>query len=229
MLFNALRGGISLTDVILYVISSLIVIFITMPIHEFSHGFIATKLGDPTPKYQGRLTLNPFAHIDYLGALSILVFGFGWARPVQVNMRNFKNEKAGMALTALAGPVSNIIVATIAVFLNKLIFYVFANIVGDTLFSIVNFIELILYWIAQINVGLAVFNFIPIPPLDGSKIIAVILPDRIYYKLLRYERYLIWAVFVLIYLGVLDTPLYYSRNLIMSGINYITALPFNIF
>ncbi|MBP5686588.1 MAG: site-2 protease family protein, partial [Clostridia bacterium] len=97
--------------------SAVIVIFLTLPVHEFAHGFIADKLGDPTPRYQGRLTLNPIAHIDPIGALGILLFGIGWAKPVSVNARNFKNPKAGMAITALAGPVSNIIMAFISLVL----------------------------------------------------------------------------------------------------------------
>ena len=113
-----LSGNIDFVGVIIYILSSLAVIFLTLPVHEFAHGFAATKLGDPTPRYQGRMTLNPFAHIDWIGAACILLFGFGWAKPVQINTNNFKNPKRDMALTALAGPASNIIVALIA-----LIFY----------------------------------------------------------------------------------------------------------
>ena len=223
MLFSILRGGSSLTEIIIYIVSSLIVIFLTLPIHEFAHGFVATKLGDPTPKYQGRLTLNPLAHIDYLGALCILVFGFGWAKPVSVNMRNFNNPKAGMAITAVAGPLSNIIVAFIAILIKGIIMtFLPSAVIG-------NYLYLLCLFIAQINVYLAVFNLIPIPPLDGSRILNAVLPDKTYYKLMRYERYLIWGVFALIYLGVLDRPLSYLSTAVLTGLNYLSNLILSIF
>lgn len=223
MLFNVLSGNTNIVNVLVYIVSSLVVIFLTLPIHEFAHGFVATKLGDPTPRYQGRLTLNPLAHIDYLGALCILIFGFGWAKPVSVDMRNFKNPKVGMAITALAGPMSNIIVAFIAIVIRSFItMFLSAYTIGYYLY-------LLCIFIAQINVSLAVFNLIPIPPLDGSRILNAVLPDRVYYKLMRYERYLIWGVFALIYLGVLDRPLSYLSGSILTGLNNLTTLIFGIF
>lgn len=223
MLFNVLSGNTNIVNVLVYIVSSLVVIFLTLPIHEFAHGFVATKLGDPTPRYQGRLTLNPLAHIDYLGALCILIFGFGWAKPVSVDMRNFKNPKVGMAITALAGPMSNIIVAFIAIVIRSFItLFLSAYTIGYYLY-------LLCIFIAQINVSLAVFNLIPIPPLDGSRILNAVLPDRVYYKLMRYERYLIWGVFALIYLGVLDRPLSYLSGAILTGLNNLTTLIFGIF
>lgn len=223
MLFDILSGNTNIVKVLVYIVSSLVVIFLTLPIHEFAHGFVATKLGDPTPRYQGRLTLNPLAHIDYLGALCILIFGFGWAKPVSVDMRNFKNPKVGMAITALAGPMSNIIVAFIAIVIRNFItMFLSAYTIGYYLY-------LLCIFIAQINVSLAVFNLIPIPPLDGSRILNAVLPDRVYYKLMRYERYLIWGVFALIYLGVLDRPLSYLSGAILTGLNNLTTLIFGIF
>ena len=223
MLFNVLSGNTNIVNVLVYIVSSLVVIFLTLPIHEFAHGFVATKLGDPTPRYQGRLTLNPLAHIDYLGALCILIFGFGWAKPVSVDMRNFKNPKVGMAITALAGPMSNIIVAFIAIIIRSFItMFLSAYTIGYYLY-------LLCIFIAQINVSLAVFNLIPIPPLDGSRILNAVLPDKVYYKLMRYERYLIWGVFALIYLGVLDRPLSYLSGAILTGLNNLTTLIFGIF
>lgn len=223
MLFNVLSGNTNIVNVLVYIVSSLVVIFLTLPIHEFAHGFVATKLGDPTPRYQGRLTLNPLAHIDYLGALCILIFGFGWAKPVSVDMRNFKNPKVGMAITALAGPMSNIIVAFIAIVIRSFItMFLSAYTIGYYLY-------LLCIFIAQINVSLAVFNLIPIPPLDGSRILNAVLPDRVYYKLMRYERYLIWGVFALIYSRVLDRPLYYLSEAILTGLNNLTTLIFGIF
>lgn len=225
MLINALRGGLSFQDVIAYILSAIVVIFLTLPIHEFAHGFAASKLGDPTPRYQGRLTLNPFAHIDYIGALCILLCGFGWAKPVQVNARYFNSPKRDMAITAFAGPLSNIIVAFISLLiLNTVI--LFSSVINVTVFM---FLYTFLFYIAQINIGLAVFNLIPIPPLDGSRLLSAFLPDRLYYKLMQYERILFYVVLALIITGVLDVPLSAASNAILGGLIKITNLIFSIF
>lgn len=223
-LFRQLVAGTaSPFQALAYIFSSMAVILLTLPIHEFAHGFVSDRLGDPTARYQGRLTLNPLAHIDYLGAACILLFGFGWAKPVQVNSRNFKNPKRDMALTALAGPVSNLIVALIAMLaLNAL--NAFAAV---TLGGVVYYIMMFFSYIAYINIYLAVFNLIPIPPLDGSRLLSALLPYRQYYALMRYERYIFWGILVLIWFGVLNVPLSFLSNRIYSGINYLTALPFS--
>ena len=219
MLSELLSGQMDLFGVITYILSTLVVIFLTLPIHEFAHGFAATKLGDPTPRYQGRLTINPFAHIDYVGALCILLFGFGWAKPVGVNAYNFKKPKRDMAITAFAGPLSNLIVALIALILANLMI-VLTNSIG---FSYV----LAFFWyIAQINVSLAVFNLIPIPPLDGSRILFAVLPDKYYYKLMRYERYIYLALILLIVTGALDIPLSVITNFVFGLLTWIVNLIF---
>ena len=220
MLSQLISGSLNMGGAIVYILSSLVVIFLTLPVHEFAHGFAASKLGDPTPRYQGRLTLNPFAHIDYFGAACILLFGFGWAKPVGINPNNFKRPKTDMALTALAGPFSNLIVALIAMLLaNTVKLFI-------TAWSALLYVHLFLFYIAYINVSLAVFNLIPIPPLDGSRLLSALLPNKQYYALMRYERYIFWGLLALLWFGVLDVPLNFLTGKVMDLINTLAGLPF---
>lgn len=225
MLRNLFSGSMDPISVIVYVLSSLTVIFLTLPVHEFAHGWTAVKLGDNTPRWQGRLTLNPFAHIDYMGALCILLFGFGWAKPVQVNQRYFRNPKRDMAITALAGPLSNLIVALIALILYNGCYLLVLRGFPNAVFYVAYFF----LYIANINVYLAVFNLIPVPPLDGSRILTAVLPYKYYYALMRYERYIFIGLFALIWLGVFDRPLAIASNAILDGIGALAKLPFRIF
>lgn len=224
-----MRKG-SWVEMITWIISSAVVVFLVLPVHEFAHGFAATKLGDPTPRYQGRMSLNPMRHIDYVGSLMIFLVGFGWAKPVQVDSRYFKNPKGGMALTALAGPLSNIIVAFIASFLSNVIAFISYIVALNTAGAyILFFLNLIFYYITIINISLAVFNLVPIPPLDGSKILAVILPDRIYYQLMRYEKYFMIAIMVLIFYGSsFSNILGRIDYAVFSAFDHITWLPFKL-
>ncbi|MBQ1186321.1 MAG: site-2 protease family protein [Clostridia bacterium] len=225
MLLDLLSGAdVGLVDTIVYILSAVAVIFLTMPVHEFAHAFAAYKLGDQTQKYAGRLTLNPFAHIDWFGALCILLAGFGWAKPVQVNPYYFKKHKRDMAITAFAGPLANLIVAFICIFAYNFLAFVYYTI-G---FSLIAYVAMFFDYIALINISLAVFNLIPVPPLDGSKILAIVLPDRLYYKLMQYERYIYFAVMILIFTGALDTPIYVARNYVYGLFNGIASLPFNL-
>lgn len=225
MLIEALNGNAGIFDFIAYALSALVVIFLALPVHEFAHGFAATKLGDPTPRYSGRLSINPFSHIDYFGAAAILLFGFGWAKPVGVNPRYFKNPKRGMALTALAGPLSNILMAFVGILLFKL-----TNLAAGFLpINLLLFILLFFFKFAEINVCLAVFNFLPFPPLDGFKVLGFILPSKIYFRIMQYERYIAIALLILLYSNVLSVPLNFVSNSVLSGIVYIVSIPFNLF
>ena len=192
----------SLMDAVLRVAA----IFLCLTVHETCHGLAALALGDPTAKSMHRLSLNPLRHIDWLGLLMMFVAGFGWAKPVpvsnqfgviEVDLRYFKKPKQGMALTALAGPASNLLLAVAAMLISKVIYlYAPYSAAMDVVFSFC------LYTLAPLSIGLGLFNLIPIPPLDGSKVLAAFLPDRQYIALMRYERYGILVLLVLSFAGI---------------------------
>lgn len=217
-LLYAIKSGDIMT-VILLVLSRAFVIFCCTPVHELAHGYAAYKLGDDTAKYQGRLTFNPLAHLDPVGTIMIFLFGFGYAKPVQVNPVKFKNPRKDMALTALAGPVANIIMAFVSVF----IAYIIGAFANSQLLSL---IAVLFYYAASVNAMLAVFNLIPVPPLDGSRIFSVFLSDKKYFAIMRYERYIMIGFMVLIATGVLDGLLSGLSSLMMKLISIIPKLIF---
>ncbi|MBS5047675.1 MAG: site-2 protease family protein [Firmicutes bacterium] len=190
-LWNALDFG-TLRDAAV----QLLAVLFCLTVHETCHGLAALALGDPTAKRQHRLSLNPLRHIDWFGLLMMLVAGFGWARPVPVNPNYFKKPRQGMALTALAGPASNLLLALLLLIPARLI-YTYAH------YSVFNQTALdFLTSTAALSIGLGLFNLIPIPPLDGSKVLAVLLPERAYRWLMHYERFGIFALWLLVALGV---------------------------
>lgn len=183
-----------LTDMLLRALPALLCI----TIHELCHGLVAYKLGDDTAKRAGRLTLNPLKHIDLFGLVLMIAFRFGWAKPVPVDMRKLRHPKRGMALVALAGPVSNLLLAIVLLFLYGVLYIPLMNgKVGEVV------LELLMTG-GYLSCALAVFNMIPIPPLDGSKVLFSFLPDEIYRKILRYERYFMILLFALVATRVLS-------------------------
>ena len=190
--------------------------------HETCHGLAACALGDDTAKRAGRLSLNPLKHIDIFGLIMLAVAHFGWAKPVPINMRRFRNPKAGMALCALAGPLGNVLLCAVAMVLYGVCrFYSYEL---DGLY----YVELFLWYTIILSAGLAVFNLFPIPPLDGSKILFAVLPEQWYWKLMKYERYGMTLLMVLLVTGVLDTPLSILRDLLITVLYPLAALPYEI-
>ena len=197
-----------LTDMLLAVIPALICI----TLHELSHGFVAYKLGDNTAKNMGRLTLNPIKHIDIFGLIMMVVFKFGWAKPVPVNMRNFKKPKRDMAITALAGPLSNVLICCVVLFIYGLV-YLPCNLAGT---EFAGSLLYAVYITAYLSIALAIFNIIPIPPLDGSKVLFSLMSDEGYMKLMRYERYGMLLLLALIVTDVLGNPLYAATEFVFD-------------
>lgn len=186
---------------ILSIVLGLVPSLLCITLHELSHGYVASLLGDDTARKMGRLSLNPLRHLDPMGLLMMLVFHVGWAKPVPVNMYKFKNPKRGMALTALAGPGCNLLISMVFLLLYGL---TFAPLIGS---PVGEYVLQMLQLTANISLGLAVFNLIPLPPLDGSKVLFSFLGDRSYYGLMRYERYGSIVLFILVATGLLGRPL----------------------
>ena len=196
------------TERIMEIGVNLIVLFLVIPIHEFAHAWSATKLGDNTPRYQGRLTLNPLAHIDPFGAICMLLTGFGWGRPVQVNPINFKKYRKGMALTAAAGPISNLIVAFTGMIIFKFLQPMFLLYPSTAFYWVI----VIIRYFISVNVGLAVFNLLPIPPLDGSKILGYFTGPKLDRFIAQYQMYISIAFIILVFSPILNAPLGWIQN-----------------
>lgn len=194
-----MNGLLSPYQIIVYLLRALVVL-IAIPFHEAAHALVSHWLGDDTAVRAGRLSLNPLRHFDPLGALCMLIGGVGWAKPVGVNPRNYKNPKVGMAISAAAGPISNFLLAWVSMILYKCVIY-------SGLGGLVPALMLFLYDMVVMNLSLGVFNLIPVPPFDVSRIVLLFLPQRLYFKAMQYERQIMLIVLLPVFFGLLNRPL----------------------
>ena len=176
--------------------------------HETCHGLAALALGDPTAKNRGRLSLNPMKHVDLMGLLMLMIAKVGWAKPVPVDARRFRNPRVGMAIVAIAGPISNVLLSAIAAAGYTMSMFYAVYLEQAWLEWLGDFF----YYVFFISAGLAVFNLLPVPPLDGSKVVFSFLPKELYWKLMRYERYGMLLLMGLLVTGMLDIPLNFLRE-----------------
>lgn len=216
-------GRIDVLSVAAQVLAIVFVILCVLPLHELAHGWVAGKLGDPTARLERRLTLNPLASVDPVGTVWLFLFGFGWAKPVPVNPRYFKKPKRDMAIVAAAGPISNVLAALVGA-IPATAMMLFAPYNGVT-----SFIFTLLHYYVTVNVTLAVFNLLPVPPLDGSRILGAFLSDRALEMYYRYQNIFVMVMFVLMFSGAFSGPLYVIENWLTRGIFFVTSLPFKLF
>jgi Zn-dependent protease len=226
MLKHLLLGSGDLQSYVINILLSLPIILLALSVHETAHGYIAYKLGDPTAHSLGRLTLNPIKHLDPIGFLSMVLFGFGWAKPVPINTRYFKKPKRDMALTGVAGPISNLLLAIVFALLMKLfeLLIVHAHFPNTNVLMMAVYFQTFLYYGIYLNIALAIFNLIPVPPMDGSRLLFALLPSKLYFKIMRYEQYIYIAVIILLALGVLSPVVDFLTGSVMDLLFKLFAL-----
>jgi Zn-dependent protease len=233
VLLDILSGDFSVWTLVSLLVSVPIVLF-SLSFHEFAHAWAADKLGDSTARWHGRLTLNPFRHLDLVGTLSMIAFGIGWAKPVPVDVRNFRNPKKGMALTGLAGPVSNLILSFAGILCYRILNAVTAlNVIlrhgnvytyQNAQIGIFDVIAIFFIVFSQMNAYLAVFNLIPVPPFDGSRIFYFLLPDKWYFSVMRYERVIMIVMLVLLATGILTPVISAVSDGVLSAFDFVIRL-----
>ena len=220
-MFRHILSGGDMQTYIISILLTLPIILLSLSLHETAHGFAAWRLGDPTARNLGRLTLNPMKHLNPLGFLCMMVAGFGWANPVPVNARYFRKPRRDMALTSLAGPVSNLLLALVFLLLLR---FLGLGVLWEQVFlapseftrNLAYFAILFLYYGVSMNVTLAVFNLLPVPPLDGSRILMALLPWQLYYKVMRYERVIYIVLLLALAVGVLTPVLNFLTDIVMK-------------
>ncbi len=225
MLINAFRSGFS-ADALVQLLLFIPVILISLTVHEYCHGYAAYRCGDMTARNFGRLTLNPVKHLDPIGTIMMLIFGFGYAKPVPINPRNFRKPRRDICIVSIAGPLSNLFLCFIGIFLYRLSYilvlkYGSFEITSSNLFYAWMIFASNFYFA---NATLCVFNLIPIPPLDGSRLLTTVLPAKAAYTLAKYENYIMIGVLVLLYFGALDGVIRFFGNGIISGIDWLLSL-----
>ncbi|MBQ3842969.1 MAG: site-2 protease family protein [Ruminiclostridium sp.] len=218
-MLSAIRTG-SMIEIILTAFSLLVMLFVVFPVHECSHALAAKLLGDDTAERQGRLTLNPFAHLDIMGTIGILAFGIGWAKPVPVNPSRCRkvSQKAAMAITAAAGPMANFVSSLIFMIIMKVLIVTSGDNTPDALYYIIFALRIII----EIDLFNGVFNLLPVPPFDGSRVFFAFLPTKYYFSIMKYERYIMIALLILMWTGILSIPFSLLSDLLYSLLDLIT-------
>lgn len=213
------------TDTLIQFLFVVPCVLIALTFHEFAHGYMAYKLGDPTAKNFGRLTLNPLKHLDPIGTICMIFFHFGWAKPVPINSRYFKKPRRDMALTAAAGPIMNFILALFGMLVCRILTKIFIAFPAQSDFVYyIQYAALTLFsYFHMLNLSLGVFNLIPIPPLDGSRIFYIFLPPKWYFGVMKYEKYIQLALLVLLWTGLLSRPLSAAVSWISGGMQWLVS------
>ncbi len=231
-MISALMSG-NMLNIVLTAFSIAVMIFVVFPLHESSHALAAKLLGDDTAEQQGRISLNPFVHLDLIGTIGIILFRVGWAKPVPVNparCRKIRSQRAAMAITAAAGPMANILSSLVFLIIRKIIevstqTFIYGNMIyspaGNTM-SVAAYIIQALDLIIWLDLFNGVFNLLPIPPFDGSRVFFAFLPDKYYFAIMRYEQYIMIGLLILMYTGIVSIPFQWLADLIYSFLDLIT-------